>query len=222
MGRRYRSHRHPAAPRRHPFRRSGRTSRRARRDPPPRSGAADARGGTRDRCARSAGTAAPAPRPRYPRCCRWAFPDVLHVACFDTSFHTTLPSATRTYALPRSWRKRWSIDRFGFHGLSHAWAAARGAAIAGLPSSAGIKTCHLGAGASLCAVVGGRSVDTTMGVHPARRHRHGHQCRGSRPRSPSLAPHRRRARYRRSHRRTRASRRPCRLGRQRSPWCRSR
>lgn len=97
---------------------------------------------------------------------RRALPQMPHVACFDTSFHSTLPMAARTYALPRSWRERWNLDRFGFHGLSHAWAAVRGATVAGLPGSARIVTCHLGGGASLCAVVDGRSVDTTMGFTP--------------------------------------------------------
>ena len=97
---------------------------------------------------------------------RRALPDTPHIACFDTSFHSTLPMVARTYALPRSWRERWNLERFGFHGLSHAWAAARGATVAGLPGRARIVTCHLGGGASLCAVVDGKSVDTTMGFTP--------------------------------------------------------
>lgn len=97
---------------------------------------------------------------------RQALPDVPHVACFDTSFHATLPAPARTYALPRPWRERWGLQRFGFHGLSHAWAAARGPAVADVPPTARIVTCHLGAGASLCALVDGRSVDTTMGFTP--------------------------------------------------------
>lgn len=97
---------------------------------------------------------------------RQALPQTPHVACFDTSFHSTLPMAARTFALPRTWRERWDLDRFGFHGLSHAWAVARGATLAGLPASARTVTCHLGSGGSLCAVVDGRSVDTTMGFTP--------------------------------------------------------
>ena len=97
---------------------------------------------------------------------RRALPDVPHVACFDTSFHATLPTAARTYALPRRWRERWGLGRFGFHGLSHAWAAVRGPTLTGAPADGRIVTCHLGAGASLCAVVGGASVDTTMGFTP--------------------------------------------------------
>lgn len=97
---------------------------------------------------------------------RRTLPRTPHVACFDSAFHSTLSMAARTYALPRSWRERWNLDRFGFRGLSHAWAAARGATVAGVPGSVRTVTCHLGGGASLCAVVDGRSVDTTMGFTP--------------------------------------------------------
>ena len=51
---------------------------------------------------------------------RALLPDVPHVACFDTAFHATLPPAAQTYALPRRWRERWGVRRYGFHGLSHA------------------------------------------------------------------------------------------------------
>jgi acetate kinase len=96
-----------------------------------------------------------------------AVPTVDHVACFDTAFHATMPAAASTYALPAEWRERWPIRRFGFHGLSHAYAARRAAELAGL-SVGSVRTvsCHLGAGASLCAIEAGRSVDTTMGFTP--------------------------------------------------------
>jgi acetate kinase len=80
--------------------------------------------------------------------------------------HATLPAAARTYALPAPWRERWGLERFGFHGLSHAWAARQGPAQAGLDPGVRIVSCHLGAGASLCAIADGRSVDTTMGFTP--------------------------------------------------------
>ncbi|MEO7555647.1 MAG: acetate/propionate family kinase, partial [Acidimicrobiales bacterium] len=54
-------------------------------------------------------------------------PDVPAVACFDTAFHSTMPDVATTYALPRSWRQRWPLRRYGFHGLSHAWASRRAA-----------------------------------------------------------------------------------------------
>jgi acetate kinase len=94
-------------------------------------------------------------------------PQVPAVACFDTAFHARMPAAASTYALPAEWRKRWSLRRFGFHGLSHAYAAGRAADLAGVvPDGFRVVTCHLGAGASLAAVESGRSVDTTMGFTP--------------------------------------------------------
>jgi acetate kinase len=88
-----------------------------------------------------------------------ALPDVPAVACFDTAFHSTLPAPAATYALPREWRERFGLRRFGFHGLSHAYASRRAAA-------ARVVSCHLGAGASLAAVRDGVCVDTTMGFTP--------------------------------------------------------
>ncbi len=94
-------------------------------------------------------------------------PGIPAFACFDTAFHATLPAAAATYALPARWRQRWPLRRFGFHGLSHAWAAGRAAELAGRPPQAlRLVTCHLGAGASLAAVRHGVSVDTTMGFTP--------------------------------------------------------
>jgi acetate kinase len=94
-------------------------------------------------------------------------PGIPAIACFDTAFHATLPPAAFTYALPREWRERWSIRRYGFHGLSHAYAARRAAELIGRPvEELQIISCHLGAGASLCAVQSGRSIDTTMGFTP--------------------------------------------------------
>ncbi len=94
-------------------------------------------------------------------------PDIPAVACFDTAFHATLPPAARTYALPPEWRRRWDLRRFGFHGLSHAYAARRASELLRrAPQDLRLVTCHLGAGASLAAVAGGRSVDTTMGFTP--------------------------------------------------------
>jgi acetate kinase len=101
------------------------------------------------------------------RTARAVLPDEPHVACFDTAFHATIPDAAATYALPRAWRERWPIRRFGFHGLSHAYAARRAAELLARPlEELRLVTAHLGAGASLAAVAGGRSVDTTMGFTP--------------------------------------------------------
>lgn len=133
---------------------------------------------------------------------RLAVPDVPHVACFDTAYHATMPEAAATYALPAEWRNRWPLRRYGFHGLSHAYAARRASELVPAAAGAGVRrevgrpsyvdepgdrgqtgespaahgyrsarglrvvSCHLGAGASLCASLDGRSVDTTMGFTP--------------------------------------------------------
>jgi acetate kinase len=90
-------------------------------------------------------------------------PELPAVACFDTAFHATLPPAASTYALPQSWASRWPLRRFGFHGLSHAYCARRTAELLGRPLA---EVRLVGAGASLSAIAGGRSVDTTMGFTP--------------------------------------------------------
>ncbi|MDE3085399.1 MAG: acetate/propionate family kinase [Acidobacteriota bacterium] len=95
-----------------------------------------------------------------------AFPGAPMVACFDTAFHATLPAAAATYAVPARWREELGVHRYGFHGLSHAWATVRAAAMLGVAAVPRLVVCHLGAGASLAAVAEGRSVDTTMGFTP--------------------------------------------------------
>ena len=94
----------------------------------------------------------------------WSVP---HVACFDTAFHRTMPAEAATFAIPEEWRLRWGLHRYGFHGLSHAYAARRAAELlVSRLEDLRIVVCHLGAGASLCAIKAGRSVDTTMGYTP--------------------------------------------------------
>ena len=90
---------------------------------------------------------------------RGVLPALPHIAVFDTAFHATIPEEARTYALPRRWRAEWGIRRFGFHGLSVAWAAER-------VHVRRLVVCHLGGGCSVTAVLDGRSVDTTMGFTP--------------------------------------------------------
>jgi len=97
---------------------------------------------------------------------REALPGVPHVACFDTAYHAGIPPAAHTYALPAGWRERHPLRRFGFHGLSHSWVAARAPELTGGAGGGRIVSCHLGAGASLCAIEDGRSRDTTMGFTP--------------------------------------------------------
>jgi acetate kinase len=94
--------------------------------------------------------------------CRRRWPGAPAVAAFDTAFHTTIPRAARTYALPAHLRDL--VPARGFHGLSHSWAAAAVADVA--PSAARLVVAHLGGGQSLCAVRGGRSTHTTMGFSP--------------------------------------------------------
>jgi acetate kinase len=94
-------------------------------------------------------------------------PNVPAVACFDTAFHQTMPDAAATYALPREWRARWDLRRFGFHGLSHAYASRWVPQLLGRsPDGLRLVSCHLGSGASLAAIRDGHSVDTTMGFTP--------------------------------------------------------
>jgi len=101
------------------------------------------------------------------RAVRSLLPATPAVACFDTAFHSTLSVAAATYALPQAWTERWGIRRFGFHGLSHAYAARRAAEMLdGDRKGLRVVSCHLGSGASLCAARDGRSVDTTMGFTP--------------------------------------------------------
>jgi acetate kinase len=89
-----------------------------------------------------------------------------HVAVFDTAFHVDLPAGARTFAGPRDWLER-GLRRFGFHGISHEYAAHRAARLIGRPlGELRLITCHLGSGCSLAAVRDGRSVDTTMGFTP--------------------------------------------------------
>jgi acetate kinase len=99
---------------------------------------------------------------------RSALPGAPAVACFDTAFHAGLPPAAATYALPLSWTRRFGLRRFGFHGLSHAYASGRAAQLVQDIDAERLRvvTCHLGAGSSLAAVKGGQSVDTTMGFTP--------------------------------------------------------
>jgi acetate kinase len=97
-----------------------------------------------------------------------ALPGLPAVACFDTAFHATIPDAAATFALPAEWRERWRLRRYGFHGLSHQWVALRAPQLLGRSGQEPprIVSCHLGAGASLCAIAGGESIDTTMGFTP--------------------------------------------------------
>jgi acetate kinase len=90
---------------------------------------------------------------------RARFPDLPHVAVFDTAFHATIPEEASTYAVPLRWRDDWEVRRYGFHGLSVEWSASQ----VRVPR---LVVCHLGGGCSVTAVRDGRSLDTTMGFSP--------------------------------------------------------
>ena len=78
------------------------------------------------------------------------------MACFDTAFHASIPDEAALYALPSEWIDRLGLRRFGFHGISHAWASRRAAELLDRPpAELRLVTCHLGAGASLAAVLAG-------------------------------------------------------------------
>jgi acetate kinase len=95
------------------------------------------------------------------------FPQVPHVAVFDTGFHHTMPPYAYMYGLPYEYYKEKKIRRYGFHGTSHLYVSLRAAEYLKQSfSSLEIISCHLGNGASLCAVDHGRSVDTSMGFTP--------------------------------------------------------
>jgi acetate kinase len=98
---------------------------------------------------------------------RRVLPNVPQVAVFDTAFHSTLPPRAYTYALPRELASACGIRRYGFHGTSHEYVAARAAELLGRPlETLDLITMHLGNGASATAVHRGRSIDTSMGLTP--------------------------------------------------------
>lgn len=94
-------------------------------------------------------------------------PDLPHVAVFDTAFHAALPPEAYRYAVPQDWYAEHGVRRYGFHGTSHQYVAAAAAAELGQPlEQLRLITLHLGNGASACAVLGGQSIDTSMGLTP--------------------------------------------------------
>lgn len=99
--------------------------------------------------------------------CRELMPDTPMVAVFDTAFHQTMPAKAYLYGLPYQYYENYKVRRYGFHGTSHGFVSEKTAQILGKPYES-LKTivCHLGNGASICAVNGGKSVDTSMGLTP--------------------------------------------------------
>jgi len=96
---------------------------------------------------------------------RKVLPNVIQVAVFDTTFHQTMSEDAYLYAAPYEWYKKYGVRKYGFHGTSHQYVSERATKLLNNPQ-AKVIVCHLGNGASLCAVNGGKSVDTSMGLTP--------------------------------------------------------
>ncbi len=94
-------------------------------------------------------------------------PNVKHVGVFDTAFHHTIPAESYMYAIPYDWYEKYQVRKYGFHGTSHKYVSRKCAEIMGKkPEDVNVIVCHIGNGASICAVKGGKSVDTSMGFTP--------------------------------------------------------
>lgn len=99
--------------------------------------------------------------------CQKALPGVPMVGVFDTAFHQTLPEKAYMYAIPYEYYEKYGIRKYGFHGTSHKFVSRRVAEVMNKPiDDLKIISCHLGQGASLCAIEGGKSIETTMGLTP--------------------------------------------------------
>ena len=95
-------------------------------------------------------------------------PKIPQVGVFDTAFHQTMPAHAYMYALPYKFYDKYRIRRYGFHGTSHDYVSAKGAEIAGLDrANCKIVTAHIGSGASMAAILNGKSIDTSMGLTPS-------------------------------------------------------
>ena len=117
-----------------------------------------------------AGTLAPLHNPpalRLIKVCRETYAQTPNIACFDTEFFTNLPDYARLYPLPRKITEKYQLLRYGFHGLSHEYAAHEAAKKLKRPlNELRLITCHLGAGASITAIENGQPIDTSMGMTP--------------------------------------------------------
>ena len=101
------------------------------------------------------------------RACQKAMPGVPMVGVFDTAFHQTMPKENYMYPIPIEYYEKYGIRKYGFHGTSHQFVSKLCAEMYGKPiEELKIVTCHLGQGASICAIDGGKSIDTSMGLSP--------------------------------------------------------
>ncbi|WP_339162179.1 acetate kinase [Siminovitchia sp. FSL H7-0308] len=99
--------------------------------------------------------------------CQKALPSVPQVAVFDTAFHQTMPESSYLYSLPYEYYQKYGIRKYGFHGTSHKYVSQRAAELLGRPlEQLRLISCHLGNGASIAAIKGGKSIDTSMGFTP--------------------------------------------------------
>ena len=99
--------------------------------------------------------------------CRKLMPGVPNIAVFDTAFHQTMPEKAYIYGIPYKYYEDYKIRRYGFHGTSHSFVSNRTIELLGKPAEdTKVIVCHLGGGASICAVKGGKSIDTSMGLTP--------------------------------------------------------
>ena len=114
-------------------------------------------------------------------------PNAPHIAIFDTAFHQTMPSHAYTYPLPYEWYENYGVRRYGFHGTSHLYVSKRAAVLLGKdPKDCNIITMHIGNGVSHCAIKGGVSVDTSMGLTPLEGAVMGTRCGDIDPAIPSF------------------------------------
>ena len=110
---------------------------------------------------------APAHNPPYidaMRAFRQKLPDVPQVAAFETAFHQSIPMSRQVYAIPHEWTEKLGIRRYGFHGASHRYIAARVPELVGREKSRRVISCHLGGSCSVCAIEDGKSVANSFGM----------------------------------------------------------
>ena len=101
------------------------------------------------------------------KACMHLMPGVPNVVVFDTAFHQTMPEKAYIYGIPYSYYENYKLRKYGFHGTSHSYVSKIAAELSGKPvEESKVIVCHLGGGASICAVKGGKSVDTSMGLTP--------------------------------------------------------
>lgn len=113
---------------------------------------------------------APAHNPPYIKAIRLfreILPDTPLIGLFEPAFHLTMPEYARVYPIPKAWREKHGIQRYGFHGASHRYISERLPQLMNRPKEdLNIITCHLGGSSSLCAIAGGKSIDTSLGFTP--------------------------------------------------------